>query len=318
MPGEAMHAVAPASALVRDLLTGMEWTPAQVQGLYRLTAEVKSRPSRYQTALTGRFLALIFEKPSLRTRVTFEVAIASLGGHSVFLDQTAERLGVREPLRDVAKNLERWVHAIAVRTFAQHVAEDLAAQAAIPVINALSDRFHPCQALADFFTLKERFGGLRGLRVAFVGDGNNVCHSLVIVGAQVGAHISIATSPGYAPDAEIVARARETATATGARIDLHEFPEEAVRGAQAVYTDVWASMGQEHEASAREKIFAPYQVNQALFALAAPDAVFLHCLPAHRGLEVTEDVIDSPRSLIYEQAENRLHVGKATLLSVVT
>jgi ornithine carbamoyltransferase len=317
MPGEAMHAVAATSALARDLLTGMEWSPGQVKELHRLTGEVKARPARYRTALAGRFLALIFEKPSLRTRVTFEVAMASLGGHTVFLDQTTERLGVREPLRDVAKNLERWVHAIAARTFAQRVLEELAAHAGIPVINALSDRFHPCQALADFFTLEEHFGGLRGMPMAFVGDGNNVCHSLVIAGARVGARVSVATPAGYAPDAGIVSGAREAAKATGGSIELFESPEEAVRGAQAVYTDVWASMGQEQEAPERERIFAPYQVNAALLARAAPAAVFLHCLPAHRGLEVTEDVIDSPRSLIYQQAENRLHIEKAILLSLM-
>jgi ornithine carbamoyltransferase len=317
MPGEAMHAVAAASTIARDLLTGMEWTPAQVRDLLRLAGEVKARPARDRNALAGRFLALIFEKPSLRTRVTFEVAAASLGGHCVFLDHTAERLGVREPLVDVAKNLERWVHAIALRTFAQQVLEELAAHAAIPVINALSDRFHPCQALADFFTLEEHFGGLEGLRLAFVGDGNNVCHSLLIAGARLGTHVAVATPPGYAPDAGIVAEARGAANTTRARIELFESPEEAVRGAQAVYTDVWASMGQEHEASVRGKIFAPYRVDQALMARAAPGAVFLHCLPAHRGLEVAADVIDSPRSLIYQQAENRLHTAKAVLLSLL-
>ncbi len=312
-----MHATAAVPAIARDLLTGMEWAPGQARELLRLAAEVKVRPARYRNALAGRFLALIFEKPSLRTRVTFEVAVASLGGHSVFLDHTAERLGVREPLVDVAKNLDRWVQAIAIRTFAQRVLEDLAAHASIPVINALSDRFHPCQALADFFTLEEHFGGLGGLRLAFVGDGNNVCHSLLITGARLGAHISVATPPGYAPDAAIVAEARAAAQATGACIELFDSPEEAVRGAQAVYTDVWASMGQEHEARTREKIFAPYQVNPALLDLAAPGAVFLHCLPAHRGLEVTAEVIDSPRSLVYEQAENRLHTAKAVLLSLL-
>ncbi len=317
MPGEAMSAVAPASTVARDLLTGMEWTPGQVRGLLRLAAEVKAHPTRYRNALAGRFLALIFEKPSLRTRVTFEVATASLGGHTVFLDQTTERLGVREPLVDVAKNLERWVHGIVIRTFAQQVLEELAAHAAIPVINALSDRFHPCQALADFFTLEERFGGLQGLRLAFVGDGNNVCHSLLLAGARLGASVAVATPPGYAPVPEIVAEARAVAEATGAAIELFESPEDAVRGAQAVYTDVWASMGQEHEAALREKIFASYRVDQALMARAAPEVVFLHCLPAHRGLEVAAEVIDSPRSLIYQQAENRLHTGKAILLSLL-
>jgi ornithine carbamoyltransferase len=312
-----MNALATSVTLTRDLATGMEWGPAQVRELFQLAAEVKSRAERYRGALGGRYLALIFEKPSLRTRVTFEIGIASLGGGAVFLDHTATPLGERESIRDVAKNLERWVHGIAARTFTQRAIDELAAHAAIPVINALSDRFHPCQALADFFTLEERFGGVRGLKLAYLGDGNNVCHSLLIAGAQVGAHLRIAAPAGYEPDPAIVAEARRTARETRGKIEICRSPEEAVAGAQAVYTDVWASMGQEHEAAAREKIFAPYQVNGPLFRLAAPDAVFLHCLPAHRGLEVTEEVIDSPQSIVYDQAENRLHVQKAILLMLL-
>ena len=298
----------------RDLLTGMEWTPAQVCDLYRLAADVKAHPDRYRNALAGRYLAMIFEKPSLRTRVTFDVGIQSLGGGAMFLDHSGSRLGARESIKDVAKNLERWVHAIVARTFEQSAIEELAAHAAIPVINALSDRYHPCQALADFFTLEEHFGDLKGLKLAYVGDGNNVSHSLLLAGAQVGAHVRVATPESYEPDAAIVAEARRVAGGTGAKIEILRSAEEAVSGVQAVYTDVWASMGQEQEAAAREKIFAPYQVNEALMAHAAPDAVFLHCLPAHRGLEVTDAVIDSPRSIVYDEAENRLHVQKAILL----
>ncbi len=299
------------------LLTGMEWTPAEVRDLLRFTAKLKAHPSRYRTALDGRFVALIFEKPSLRTRVTLEIGAESLGAKTIFLDNTQARLGEREPVKDIAKNLARWVHAIAVRTFAQETVEELARHAEIPVVNALSDRFHPCQALADFFTLEERFGGLGGLRLAYVGDGNNVCHSLLIAAAQTGAALRVATPAGYEPDGEIVRAARRTARQTGASIELFPTPEEAARGAQAIYTDVWASMGQEGEAGKRAKIFAPFQVNRRLFAAAAPDAVFLHCLPAHRGLEVTEEVIDSPRSIIYEQAENRLHIAKAVLATLL-
>jgi ornithine carbamoyltransferase len=305
--------VAPA----RDLLTGMEWGPAQIHDLFNMASDVKSHPDRYRGALAGRFLALIFEKPSLRTRVTFEVGIASLGGSAVFLDHTNSRLGGRESIADVAHNLERWVHGIAVRTFEQQVVQELADNAGIPVINALSDRYHPCQALADFFTLEERYGGLRGLKFAYVGDGNNMCHSLLSIGARVGAHVRIATPAGYEPDAEIVAEAKRAARETRGKIEILRSPEEAVAGAQAVYTDVWASMGQEDEAAEREKVFAPYQVNEALFAHAAPDAVFMHCLPAHRGSEVTAGVIDSPQSIVFDQAESRLHAQKAILLTLL-
>jgi len=314
-----MNALAAATlTLTRDLLTGAEWSPALVRELYHLAADIKSRPDRYRGALGGRFFALIFEKPSLRTRVTFEVSIQSMGGSAVFLDHTAARLGERESIKDVARNLERWVQGIVARTFEQSAVEELAEHASIPVINALSDRYHPCQALADFFTLEERFGSLRGLKLAYVGDGNNVCHSLLIAGARVGAHVRVATPAGYAPDAETVAEARRAARETRGKIEVLTSPEEAVSGAQAVYTDVWASMGQEHEADARAAVFAPYQVNEVLMEQAAPEAVFLHCLPAHRGSEVTSGVIDSPRSIVYDQAENRLHVQKAILLMLLS
>jgi len=310
-------AVAPL-ALKNDLLTGMEWSPAQLRGFFQLAGEIKSHPARYRESLAGRSLILIFEKPSLRTRVTFEVGVASMGGHSVFLDHTATRLGERESVRDIAKNLERWVHGIIARVFAQESLDELAKNANIPVINALSDKFHPCQALADFFTLEERFGNLRGLKFAYVGDGNNMCHSLLSIGARAGAHIRVATPVGYEPDAAIVAEAKRVARETKGKVELFHSADEAVSGAQAVYTDVWASMGQEEEAAAREKAFAEFQVNQALLAYATSDAVFLHCLPAHRGLEVTDEVMDSPRSIVYDQAENRLHVQKAVLHSLLT
>ncbi|HVB99099.1 MAG TPA: ornithine carbamoyltransferase [Candidatus Dormibacteraeota bacterium] len=299
------------------LVSGMEWTPGQVRDVLRLAAKMKAHPNRYRNALDGRFVALIFEKPSLRTRVTLDVGATSLGAKAVFVDNSLSRLGEREPVRDVAKNLERWVQAIAVRTFSQENVDDLARHAAIPVINALSDRFHPCQALADIFTLEERFGSLAGLKLAFVGDGNNVCHSLLIAGAQTGVAVRIASPSGYEPAREVVRTARRLARETGASIEFFDSPEEAVTDAQAVYTDTWTSMGQERESTVREKMFAPYQVNRRLFDQAAPDAVFLHCLPAHRGREVTEDVIDSPQSIIYEQAENRLHITKAILATLV-
>jgi ornithine carbamoyltransferase len=308
-----MNASSTTLALKRDLLTGTEWSPAQSRDFFRLASDMKAHPDRYRSALAGSVFVLIFEKPSLRTRVTFEVGVANLGGSSIFLDHTATRLGEREPIRDIAKNLERWVQGIIARVFAQESLEELAANANVPVINALSDKFHPCQALADFFTLEEHFGGLRGLKLAYVGDGNNMCHSLLVAGARCGAHIRVATPAGYEPDATVIAEAKRVARETHGKIEILRSPQEAVAGVQAVYTDVWASMGQESESADREAAFAAYQVNEALFAQAAPDAVFLHCLPAHRGLEVTEGVIDSPRSIIYDQAENRLHVQKAIL-----
>ena len=305
-------------SLSRDLLTGAEWGPKQVGELYKLAGDVKAHPEQYRTALEGRFLALILEKPSLRTRVSFEVGMRSLGGAAVFLDHTVSRLGERESIPDVARNLSRWVQGIVARVFEQRELELLAQYANIPVINALSDRFHPCQAYADFFTLQERFGNLRGLKLAYVGDGNNVCHSLLTIGARVGAEIRVATPEGYEPQAEVVGEARKTARTTGGKIELFFAAEEAVAGAQGVYTDVWASMGQEAETAARAKIFAPYQVNAELMRHAAPDAVFLHCLPAHRGMEVSDEVMDSPRSIAFDQAENRLHVQKAILLRLLS
>ena len=304
-------------AVSPDLVTGMEWGVSQVREVLQLAADVKARPDRYRGALGGRFLAMIFEKPSLRTRVTFEVGISSLGGTAIFLDHQGTRLGDREAIRDVAKNLERMVHGIAARLHSQASLAELAQHAHIPLINALTDRYHPCQAISDFFTLQERFGNTRGLKLAYVGDGNNVCHSLITVATRVGAHLRIATPAGYEPDPKVIAEGRQAARETKAKIEVMRSPEEAVSGVQAVYTDVWASMGQEEEAAERAAIFAAYQVNEALMAHAAPDAVFMHCLPAHRGMEVTDAVIDAPNSIAIDQAENRLHAQKAILLTLL-
>jgi ornithine carbamoyltransferase len=301
----------------RDLVTGAELSAVQLRELLRLSGEVKAHPERFRGALSRKFLALIFEKPSLRTRVSFEIGMQSLGGGAVFLDYSAARLGERENVRDVARNLERWVHVIAARTYAQSTIDELAANTSIPVINGLSDRYHPCQILADFFTLEERLGNLRGLKLTFVGDGNNVCHSLLQAGARLGVHLRIATPAAYRPDPAIVAEARQAAKETRAKIELLTDPKEAVEGAHAVYTDAWASMGQENEAGERAKIFASYQVNDELMSHAAPEAFFMHCLPAHRGQEVTDAVIESPRSLVYDQAENRMHAQKALLLTLL-
>ncbi len=299
-----------------DFLTGSEWSPTQVREILRLTADSKAHPERYSSALRGKFFALIFEKPSLRTRVTFEVGIRSMSGSAIFLDHTqAGRFGERESIPDVAHNLERWVHGIIARVYDQKVLEELAASAQIPVINALSDRFHPCQALADYFTLEEQFGNLRGFKLTYVGDGNNVCHSLMLLGARLGVHLRIATPPNYAPAPEVVAEARRVGRETRAKIELFHDPAEAVTGAQGVYTDAWTSMGFEGEAAVREELFAPYQVNSALMKHAAPDAVFLHCLPAHRGLEVTADVIDSEQSVVLKQSENRMHAQNAIMIT---
>ena len=304
-------------SLSSDLLTGTEWSAAHIRELFRLARDVKAHPDRYKSALGGRSLAMIFEKPSLRTRVTFEVGIAALGGTAVYLDHADTHLGDRESVPDVGRCLSRWVHGIVARVFSQDALEILAAYASVPVINALSDVYHPCQTLSDFFTIEEKFGSAHGLKLAYVGDGNNVCHSLMVAGARVGAHIRIATPAGYEPDPNIVRAARRDAAATQGTIEIVRAPEEAVSGAQAVYTDVWASMGQESETEARAAIFAPYQVNAELMSQAAPDAVFLHCLPAHRGSEVTDDVMESPRSIVFDEAENRLHVQKAILLMLL-
>jgi ornithine carbamoyltransferase len=313
-----MNAQAQALSLSPNLLTGAEWNAAQVKELFRLAADVKAHPERYKTALAGRNLAMIFEKPSLRTRVTFEVGISSLGGTAVYLDHADTHLGDRESIPDVGRCLSRWVQGIVARVFSQDALETLAAYAKVPVINALSDLYHPCQTLCDFFTIEEKFGSARGVTLAYVGDGNNVCHSLMVAGARVGAHVRIATPEGYEPDAKILETARCAAAATQGTIELFRSPEEAVSGAQAVYTDVWASMGQEHEAEERAAIFAPYQVNSKLMSQAASDAVFLHCLPAHRGSEVTDEVMESPRSIVFDEAENRLHVQKAILLMLLS
>jgi ornithine carbamoyltransferase len=305
-----------------DLVRDDDFSSAGVAALFDLAADVKARPKRYARELAGRSLAVLFEKRSLRTRLTFELAMKSLGGDSVFMDSGPQRIPDREPIKDIARNLERWVDGVALRTFEHETVEEFARWARIPVVNGLSEKFHPCQALTDLFTLSEAFG--RGavaagqVKLAFVGDGNNVCHSLLLTGATCGAHVAVATPAGYEPDAGIVARAREIAAETGARIEIHSGDAgAAVAGARAIYTDVWASMGHEHEAADRAQVFAPFQVNAALLEAARPDAVFMHCLPAHRDEEVTDEVIESPRSVVFEQAENRLHIAKAILLTLI-
>lgn len=264
--------------------------------------------------LRGRTLALVFEKPSLRTRVAFEAGMTQLGGHAAYLSANDIDMGGRESVPDVARNLSRSVQAIAARVFKHATVETLARHSAVPVINALCDREHPCQALADMLTLRERFGRLQGLKLAYVGDGNNVCHSLMLLGARLGVSVAVACPPDYRPEPEFVELAERFAEEGDATITITSSPAEAAAAADAVYTDVWASMGQEHEAARRRPAFAPYQVNNALMAEARSGALFMHCLPAHRGEEVAADVIDGPSSVVFDQAENRLHVQKALIL----
>lgn len=267
--------------------------------------------------LRGQTLALVFEKPSLRTRVAFEAGMTQLGGHGSYLSANDIDMGGRESVPDVARNLSRMVQIIAARVFKHVTIETLARYATIPVINALSELEHPCQALADMLTLYERFGRTRGLKLAYVGDGNNVCHSLLLLGATLGVNVSVGCPPDYQPAPEMVERAEQLAADHDATITISSSPVEAVSGADAVYTDVWASMGQEHEAARRRPVFQPYQVNAALMVHAGPGALAMHCLPVHRGEEVTAEVIDGPQSVVFDQAENRLHVQKALILTLL-
>jgi len=304
----------------RDLLSVADLSRPEVEALFGLAAELKAefRAQRRHArpVLAGRTLAMLFQKPSLRTRVTFEAGTAQLGGHAIYLTNDVV-LGARESVRDVARNLERFVDAIVVRTGPHEVAVELAAQAAVPVINGLTLREHPCQALADLFTIRERLGSLAGVVLAFVGDGNNVYHSLALLGAMLGIEVRLAHPPGYAPNPRIVERAEALAAAHGGRIVFGHDPAAIVAGASVVYTDAWTSMGQEAEAEERRDAFAGYQVNAGLLAVAGPQAIVMHCLPAHRGEEITSDVMDGPQSVIFDQSENRLHVQKALLVELI-
>jgi ornithine carbamoyltransferase len=312
--------VAAGSLVGRDLLSVSDLSADEVGRVFETAAGLKSefRAIRRHAdpPLVGRTLAMLFQKPSLRTRVTFEAGMAQLGGHAIYLTHDVV-LGARESVRDVARNLERFVDGVVVRTGPHEIAEELAAQAAIPVINGLTLREHPCQSLADVFTMRERFGRLDGLVVAFVGDGNNVYHSLALLGGALGMEIRLAHPTGYAPNARIVARASELAAGSGGRLTFGHDPHEAVRGAAVVYTDAWTSMGQEAETEERRDAFAGFAVDDALLDEAGTDVVAMHCLPAHRGEEITSAVMDGPRSLIWDQSENRLHVQKALLVEIL-
>jgi ornithine carbamoyltransferase len=301
----------------RDLISIADLNVNEMAAILELAHAVKTAPEDFRHALDAKQMVLIFEKASLRTRLTFETAMNTAGGNAMFYDQTAEPLGQRESIPDVARNLERWMHVIVLRTYSHESILELAANSRVPVINALSDLEHPCQAIADFMTLEERFGSLEGVKFTYVGDGNNVCHSLMLAGALLGVHVTVATPKGFAPKLEIVHKAIEIAEQTGATITLTTDPVKASIGADAIYTDVCTSMGQEHEAARRAPIFKPFQVNESLMSHAQDSAVFMHCLPAHRGAEVTDAVLDGPQSVVFDQAENRMHAQKAITLMLL-
>jgi len=297
-----------------DMCSINDLSSSEVRAIMKLGHEVKRNPREYRHALDAKQMVLMFEKASLRTRLSFETGINTMGGNAIFVDQTNSPLGERESIADVARNVERWVDIIVLRTYAHDTITEMAANSRVPVVNALSDFEHPCQALADFMTLEEHFGSVRGMNFTYVGDGNNVCHSLMLTGAQLGANVTVATPRGYSPDIEIVTLAREKAEANGCEIRLTQDPQAGVENADAVYTDVCVSMGFEHESTKRAPIFRPFQVNEALMSRAAQNAVFMHCLPARRNAEVTDAVLDGPQSIVFDQAENRMHAQKALLL----
>lgn len=314
---------APALSRTRkDFLSVLDLDPADLDRCLSLAAQIKAdralgRQAPSANALEGRTVAMLFEKASLRTRSTFEIAIRELGGSAVAL-QAEAALGDREPIADVARNLERWVDAMVIRTFSHRLLQDFAMAAPrLHVINALTDQEHPCQALADFLTLREQWGAVRGRTVAWVGDGNNVAVSLVHAAAMQGVNVHVASPDGHQLSHTVVQQATGAAR-LGARLRLFTDPADAVAGADAVYTDTWISMGQESEADRRRQVFAPYQVNEALMSLAKPGAIFMHCLPAHRGEEVSAEVFESPASVVFDQAENRLHCQKALLLTLLS
>ena len=312
-------AIAPARIAPKDFLRVSDLSPARLARLLDLAAHMKAEPDAWSETLRGHSVALYFAKPSTRTRVSFAAAAARLGMTPILLRPDELQLGRGEPLADTARALSAYCDAIVVRTYAQRELEELAEAASVPVVNALSDDHHPCQALADLLTVRELLGGLAGRRLAFVGDGrNNVVHSLLEAGALAGMEIAVASPPGYEPDAAVVDAAYALAAGTGARIDLVEDPREAVRGAHAVYTDVWVSMGEDAERAERLRRLDAYRVDEELLALARPDAIFLHCLPAHRGEEVTPGVIDGPRSAVWQQAANREWTEQALLELLVT
>ena len=300
--------------MARHFLSIEDLSPRELDHLLELSAKVKQSPSDHASGLGGRAVALIFEKPSTRTRVSFEVAVASMGGHPVALSATELQLGRGETIEDTGRVLSRYVDCIVLRTFGQERLEHLASTATVPVINALSDYEHPCQILADLLTVLEKKGEARGLTVAYLGDGNNVAHSMLLGGAMLGIGIRVATPPGFEPIPQVVERAGELARESGGVVEVTNDPRAAAEGADVLYTDVWASMGQEREHDERVLVFTPYRLDESAVERAADDAIVMHCLPAHRGEEITDEVIDGPHSVVWDQAENRLHAQKALLL----
>jgi ornithine carbamoyltransferase len=298
----------------RDFLSIDDVSPRELHHLLEFAAKLKQSPGDHATRLAGMSVALIFEKPSTRTRVSFEVGVASLGGHPLALSSSELQLGRGETIEDTGRVLSRYCDAIVLRTFGQERLEALAAGASVPVINSLSDYEHPCQILADLLTVIERKGDPAGRTIAYLGDGNNVAHSLLLGGAMLGMHIRMATPTGFEPIPQVVERAEEIASETGGSIDIGNDPEAAVADADVLSTDVWASMGQEREHAERVLVFTPYRIDAEKLSRAADDAIVLHCLPAHRGEEITDEVIDGPSSAVWDQAENRLHTQKALLL----
>ncbi len=301
----------------RDFLSLHDITISEMEALLKLAHQLKERPQSFAMTLQGKMAALLFEKPSLRTRVTFEVGFEQLGGHAVYLAPGDIGLGKRESVKDVARNLCRWVDVMIVRTFSQKLLEEMAMESSVPIINALTDLLHPCQAIADLMTIREAKGELKGLHLVYVGDGNNVAMALAHAAGKVGMHFTIACPPAYEPNSDLLTEARADAESTGAEIAVVHDPKEVLSTADAVYTDVWTSMGQEKESEERRRVFADYQVNETLMDLAPADALFMHCLPAHRGEEVTDEVLDGLQSVALEQAENRLHAHKAILLALL-
>lgn len=301
----------------RDFISIQDWSTDELNGFLQSAKAIKADPRKYGRRLEGKALAMIFEKPSLRTRVSFDVGIHQLGGYPVPLTQVEINLGKRESVSDVAKNLERMVDGIMIRTYSHENVRKLAEHAGIPVINGLTDFSHPCQAVADYMTVLELKGSFRGLKVAYIGDGNNVAHSLIYGAIRLGVHIAVASPAGYEPNPEVVEWARENASLTGSRIEIIRDPVAAATDADVIYTDVWASMGRESEAAKRREIFKSYQVNDSLVSHAKPDYIFMHCLPAHRGEEVSASVLESTNSVVFQQAENRLHGQKAILLALM-
>lgn len=303
--------------MTKDFLMVRDFTNAEINQTFEIALDMKKDRRKYATALQGETLAMIFEKPSLRTRTTFDVGIQQLGGYSLYLSPAEINLGKRESVYDVAKNLERMVQGIMIRTYGHDIVENMAKWASVPIINGLTDYSHPCQAMADFLTIKEFKGNFKGLKLTYMGDGNNVAHSLMDAGARLGVDVTIGCPVGYEPNLIAYQQAVEDAKETGAKIVVEHDPAKAVANADAVYTDVWASMGQESETDKRKAIFMPYQVNEDLMSKAKPDAIFMHCLPAHRGWEVTDGVIDAPNSVVFPEAENRLHAQKAIMYQLM-